>query len=66
MSSEFVEYLENQKVNVFVTHNSTEEALKAAIDLLGEAPKAAVTTAIMAYHNTLIQEIQNTISRSDQ
>lgn len=59
MSDPLHAFLEHRKMKVFATQQSTEEALKYAIDLLNEAAPARVTAAIMVYHNSLLNALQN-------
>lgn len=56
-------YLEQQKLKVFATRNSCEEAMKYALDLLNDSSTSAVTTALLCYHNTLLNDIQKELKR---
>lgn len=63
MSENLIEQLEKQKMKIFGTFDSTEQALKEAHDLLADCPKGQVTAAILQYHNTLIDQIQGQIKQ---
>lgn len=53
--------LETEKAKMFVTHRTCDAALKFALEIMPESTHSAVTTAILGYHNTLINQIQSQI-----
>jgi len=57
------QHLETQKLKMFITHPNAEIALKYALDSLPESTRAEVTTAILGYHNTLLNDIQKHLMR---
>ena len=50
-----LESLTGSKQGLFATLDTTEEAFEYAVKVTGETPEAI--TALMVYHNTLIQAI---------
>jgi hypothetical protein len=61
MHENLINALERQKMKVFGTCDSTEQALKEAHEMLAACPKMLVTTAVIQYHNTVVSAIQQLI-----
>lgn len=58
-----IEYLEQQKLKMFATQDSTEEAIEYAEAYLPDVPRSALVTVLCIYHNTLLNELQKQLTQ---
>jgi len=61
--NQITKILNNRKIKIFKHEESLDAARNSATSLLIDSPQSSVTAALDIYHNTLIEQIKNDISK---
>lgn len=65
MSKVIAERLRKQKIGLFATKETTTEALEYAKLIMCNSKPNEITTAIMVYHNTLLEAMATVLEKED-
>ncbi len=63
---DIIKLLETYKNSIFMTKDSMDEAMEFAHQSVPQQFRAIVNQAVLVYHNSLIQELQQQIALTSQ